>query len=80
MTPRRKFIQQIGLAAVAFSASSLFNQLHAAEWELALQKVKSVSPETLAADEDFWAVIQQSFTISPNIINLNNGGVSPRRE
>lgn len=77
MTQRRKFIQQIGLAAGAFSANSLFNQLHAAEWELALQKAKLVSPETLAADEDFWAVIQQSFTVSPNIINLNNGGVSP---
>ncbi len=77
MTQRRKFIQQIGLVAGAFSANSLFNQLHAAEWELALQKAKLVSPETLAADEDFWAVIQQSFTVSPNIINLNNGGVSP---
>jgi selenocysteine lyase/cysteine desulfurase len=29
------------------------------------------------ADEDFWYQIQQSFTVSPGLINLNNGGVSP---
>jgi len=31
----------------------------------------------VAADEDYWSVIQQAFTVSPGIINLNNGGVSP---
>lgn len=30
------------------------------------------------ANEDFWNLINQSFTISKNIINLNNGGVSPQ--
>lgn len=35
------------------------------------------SPESLAADEDFWATIQQAYTVSPQIVNLNNGGVSP---
>lgn len=29
-------------------------------------------------NEDFWNLINQSFTISKNIINLNNGGVSPQ--
>lgn len=28
--------------------------------------------------EDFWSFIRQSYTISPNLINLNNGGVSPQ--
>ncbi len=28
-------------------------------------------------DEDFWATIQNSFTVTRGIINLNNGGVSP---
>ena len=28
-------------------------------------------------DEDYWAVIQNSFTVTRGIINLNNGGVSP---
>ncbi len=29
-------------------------------------------------NEDFWNLINQSFSISKNIINLNNGGVSPQ--
>src|SRR5437667_646216 len=28
-------------------------------------------------DEDYWAIIQNSFTVTRGIINLNNGGVSP---
>ena len=77
MENRRKFIQQIGLMAGAFSANSLFNQVHAAEISAANQKVQLLSPEDVAADEDYWSIIQQSFTVSPNLINLNNGGVSP---
>jgi selenocysteine lyase/cysteine desulfurase len=75
--PRRKFIQQVGLMAGAFSASSLFNQLHAASWEAADKKVRQLSPEAIAADEDYWSVIQQSYTVNSNLIILNNGGVSP---
>jgi selenocysteine lyase/cysteine desulfurase len=31
----------------------------------------------IARDEDFWREIQQAFTVDRNIVNLNNGGVSP---
>lgn len=33
--------------------------------------------DDLTTDEDFWALIQQSYTVHPNLINLNNGGVAP---
>jgi selenocysteine lyase/cysteine desulfurase len=63
--------------AGAFSANSLFNQAHAAEFQhLNLQK-KALSPKELAMDEDYWSVVQQGFTVNPALINLNNGGVSP---
>ncbi|MEO8174291.1 MAG: aminotransferase class V-fold PLP-dependent enzyme [Sediminibacterium sp.] len=75
--PRRKFIQQAGLLASAFSTSSLFNQLHAASWENASQKIHGLSSEAVAADEDYWSVIQQAYSVDSNIIILNNGGVSP---
>lgn len=39
--------------------------------------VDHLSPLEVAADEDFWATIQQSFSVTRGIINLNNGGVSP---
>ena len=29
-------------------------------------------------DEDFWSWIREAYTVSPNIINLNNGGVAPQ--
>lgn len=35
-------------------------------------------PQPGAPDDDFWAWVQQSYTTSPNLINLNNGGVSPQ--
>ena len=77
MEPRRKFLQQMGLLAGAFSANSLFNQLHAASWEKAGARINHLSPEAAAMDEDYWSVIQQSFTVNSNLIILNNGGVSP---
>lgn len=77
MTNRRKFITQAAALAGAFSASSLFNQLHAEEWAHAAKKINHLSPERAATDEDYWSTIQNAFSVSPNIINLNNGGVSP---
>jgi selenocysteine lyase/cysteine desulfurase len=35
------------------------------------------SPEEIARDENYWREIQQAFTVDRNIINFNNGGVSP---
>jgi selenocysteine lyase/cysteine desulfurase len=77
MANRRNFIQQLGLMTSAFSASSLFNQVHAAEFrDLNIAK-NHLSAKQIASDEDYWSVIQQGYTASPTIINLNNGGVSP---
>ena len=77
MNNRRKFLQQLALTAGAFSAGSLFNQLHAESFDQANSKIAGFSADVVAGDEDYWSVIQQAFTVSPNIINLNNGGVSP---
>ena len=63
--------------AGAFSAASLFNQVHASEWEQASRKISHLSPEEAAMDEDFWMTIQQAYTVNSNLIILNNGGVSP---
>ncbi len=77
MQPRRNFLRQLGLTAGAFSATSLFNQLYAASWEEAGKKIANLSPEAAAAEEDYWSVIQQAYTVNSNLIILNNGGVSP---
>lgn len=70
-------MQQFAITAGAFSAASIFNQLFAKDFDYAAQKIQGLSPEAAAGDEDYWSVIQQAYTVDPNIINLNNGGVSP---
>lgn len=74
---RRSFINRLG----TFTATGLLASLTAPAWsrnlESALQSAEGVLPENLATDEDFWYYVQQSYTVSPSIINLNNGGVAP---
>jgi selenocysteine lyase/cysteine desulfurase len=74
---RRTFLKQAATLAGAFSVNSLFQRAHAAEWEAAAAKVAGLRPELAAQDEDYWSVIQRAYTVNPNLINLNNGGVSP---
>ncbi len=74
---RRTFLQQAGMASAAAFFTSLTQPSWSRNLDKALRHAGSVSPEELATDEDFWYYIQQSFTVSPSLINLNNGGVSP---
>jgi selenocysteine lyase/cysteine desulfurase len=77
VTERRKFIQKIAGLTAAFSTPSLIQQAWAADWEKVHQKAGGLTPQALATDEDYWSVIQQAYTVNPNMVNLNNGGVSP---
>ncbi|HEY6977814.1 MAG TPA: aminotransferase class V-fold PLP-dependent enzyme [Chitinophagaceae bacterium] len=77
MSHRRKFLQQLAVSAGAFSAGSLFNQLFANDFKDAEKSIMGLSPQEAAGEEDYWSVIQQAYTVNPNIIDLNNGGVSP---
>jgi selenocysteine lyase/cysteine desulfurase len=77
VTERRKFIQKIAGLTAAFSTPSLIQQAWAADWEKVHQKARGLTPQELATDEDYWSVIQQAYTVNPNMVNLNNGGVSP---
>lgn len=74
---RRQFLSMIGkgvgLAALSSSTvAALLEDLHAAT-----KHIEHLSPEQAAMDEDFWFEIQQAFSITRGITNLNNGGVSP---
>lgn len=75
---RRNFLQRAGaLTATNFFFTSLTKPAWANNLEHALQNAAGVSAGALASEEEFWYYIQQSFTVSPGLINLNNGGVSP---
>ena len=41
-------------------------------------ELSAADETTWANDEDFWGWIKEAYTVSPNIINLNNGGVAPQ--
>ena len=51
---------------------SLFEQVNAA-----VRSINHLRPLEAAMDEDYWATIQQAFSVTRSMVNLNNGGVSP---
>lgn len=77
MNNRRSFIGKTGLAAAAAIAGNIFQPAWSRNLKSALNNVAGVNPADLASDDEFWYYVQQSYTISSNFVNLNNGGVSP---
>ena len=76
---RRDFFQKGGaftIGGLAFLSS--INKTFAAGFEKQLNRLENMSPAAGITDDDFWNYIRESFTVSPNLINLNNGGVSPQ--
>ncbi len=74
---RRKFLSSAGkglglMAMSSATVASLLNQVKAAG-----KSVDHLSPIEAAMDEEYWATIQQAFSVTRGIINLNNGGVCP---
>src|SRR2546423_838006 len=74
---RRRFLSSVGkgLGLAALSSSAVASLLK--DVQAAAKRVARLSPEEAARDEDFWFDIQQAFTVTRGMINLNNGGGSP---
>jgi len=69
---RRNFLHAAaGSALVAFQTNAIERAAAAA------RSVKDLTPLEVASDEDYWGEIRNSFTVDRNVINLNNGYVSP---
>src|SRR6478609_8229126 len=77
MPTRRSFLSLAGkgLGLAALSSATVASLLK--NVEAATKNVAHLTPEEVATDEDYWATIQNSFSVTRGIINLNNGGVSP---
>lgn len=76
-TTRRNFLalsgKGLGLAALSFpTIGALLKEIEAAS-----SHVAHLTAGQVAADEDYWSVIQNAFTVTRGIVNLNNAGVSP---
>src|SRR5688500_8312841 len=74
---RRGFLRKVGTFSATAILSSITKPIWARNLEAALRDADGVAASDLASEEDFWYYVQQSFTVSPYLINLNNGGVSP---
>ena len=75
---RRNFLFATAASVSSIELFSNINKPFALELEKQLHKLEGLSLNEGSEQEDFWSWIRQSYTTSPNIINLNNGGVSPQ--
>jgi selenocysteine lyase/cysteine desulfurase len=74
---RRSFINKLGALSATGIMASLTQPAWSQNLKAALKDAENISPANLATEEDFWQYVQQAFTVSPSLINLNNGGVAP---
>ncbi len=74
---RRSFLNSFGYLSTAAFFTSMTQSAWGRNLNKALVRIGDRSPEQLSSDEDFWYYVQESFTVSASLINLNNGGVSP---
>lgn len=74
---RRIFLSSVGkgLGLAALSSATVASLV--LDMKAAGKAIDHLSPIEAALDEDYWTVIQQAFSVTRGIINLNNGGVSP---
>jgi selenocysteine lyase/cysteine desulfurase len=78
MSSRRFFLNQMTKGAAALPFLHLADPTFALEAS-AYQKSRTPSLDSGEGnEEDFWGWVRSSYTVSPNIINLNNGGVAPQ--
>jgi len=68
----RRQLFGLGAGVVAVLQSDAIQKIQAATKTLG-----NMAVEEAAMDEDFWFQVRHAFTVDRNIINLNNGGVSP---
>ncbi|MCZ8283956.1 MAG: aminotransferase class V-fold PLP-dependent enzyme [Bacteroidia bacterium] len=75
---RRNFLLT---SAATLSALDLFSSIDkdfTRNLEKQLSKLENQSFDASVENEDFWGWVRENYTISANLVNLNNGGVSPQ--
>jgi len=79
LNSRRSFLKQLGgITGAAIVANSFFDPRLVKKVEAAAAKIAHLPPAEAATEESFWFHVQQAYTTTRGIINLNNGGVSPQ--
>src|SRR3954463_15972701 len=68
---RRQFFSAAAGITAAFQADAVLRA------QSAVSAISGRAADSVARDEDFWFNVRHAFTVDRNMINLNNGGVSP---
>jgi isopenicillin-N epimerase len=68
---RRRFIGYSAGLLAAFQSDSVLRA------QRAVETLGGRPADSVARDEDFWFNVRHAFTVDRNMVNLNNGGVSP---
>src|ERR1700681_3929624 len=74
---RRELFAMGGRAIAAATVATAFQNDSVLRAQTAAKYAAGRPADSVAVDEDFWLNIRHAFTVNRNIINLNNGGVSP---
>ena len=78
MSNRRNFMAQLG-GFLGYASFVPFLQSRQGKNLLeSFQQKDSVPIDEMVRDEQFWHQIKQAYTVSPTLLNLNNGGVCPQ--
>lgn len=78
MKNRRAFIKKASSFTAGIWAWPLIDDQFALSTAQRLASVENTPPNDLATDEDIWGWVRHKYTSSADLINLNNGGVSPQ--
>jgi selenocysteine lyase/cysteine desulfurase len=78
MSDRRTFLRKSLGFTGALSLSSFSSKETSEHISDALMALKKLNAIQAASDDDLWARIAKAFTTNDEILNLNNGGVSPQ--
>lgn len=73
---RRNFLVKLGAVGSLSFLSNLSRGNNQIDSIISAKAEKS--EDELVTDESFWYQIKMAFSVSPTLINLNNGGVSPQ--
>lgn len=77
MNSRRTFVQQMTALLGTASLHSILAVSSNQAMIAANNEISKLSPSEAAQDNDFWSYVRESYTTNSQLINLNNGGVSP---
>jgi len=78
MSDRRTFLRRLGIGAGSLPFLQFADPAFAQASRGRQFRSGDAVPAAVGADEDFWGWVRESYTVSPNLLNLNNGGVAPQ--